>query len=321
MAELQSLKRYALLSICAALLTIGLKTAAYLITGSVGLLSDALESVVNLAAAITALIALTVAARPADEEHAYGHTKAEYFASGFEGALILFAAGTIAVSATRRLMDPEPIQAVALGLTVSAVATIVNLWVARLLGRAGKRFGSIALEADAQHLMTDVWTSIGVVAGVAGVALTGWQWLDAVIALFVAANIVRIGVVLLRRSMLGLLDTALPEELRATIIAVLERHQRQGVEFHALRSRQAGVRRFVSLHILVPGDWSVQRGHDLLEQIEEEIRAEVPKVTVFTHLEPLEDPASWEDTQLERPGDMPMPPRTENHPPTPPALH
>jgi cation diffusion facilitator family transporter len=218
-------------------------------------------------------------------------------------------------------MDPQPIQAVALGLTVSVIATVVNLWVARLPGRAGERFGSIALEADAQHLMTDVWTSIGVVAGVAGVALTGWQWLDAVIALIVAANIVRIGFVLLRRSMLGLLDTALPEELRVNILGVLERHQRQGVEFHALRSRQAGVRRFVSLHILVPGDWTVQRGHDLLEQIEEEIRIEVPKVTVFTHLEPLEDPASWEDTQLERPDDMPMQPRSDDHPPAPPALH
>lgn len=295
-----ALKRYAAVSILAALATIGLKGGAYLLTGSVGLLSDALESLVNLAAAIAALFALSVAARPADEEHAYGHTKAEYFASGFEGALVLVAAGSILVASVERLVRPEPIHDVGLGLAISLMASGVNFAVARVLAGAGRRYHSIALEADAKHLMTDVWTSVGVIGGVGAVALTGWERLDPIIAILVAVNIVRTGIDLLRRSMLGLLDTALPGELRGSIQAVLDTHKDDGVEFHALRTRQAGARRFVSLHVLVPGEWTVQRGHDYLEGLEEEIRGAVPNSTVFTHLEPIEDPLSWEDTRLER---------------------
>lgn len=298
--ERVALTRYAAISILAALATIGLKGGAYVITGSVGILSDALESLVNLAAAIVALVALYVAAQPADEEHAYGHSKAEYFASGFEGALILVAAATIAFTAARRLLDPQPLEAVALGLAITVIASLVNLAVSVVLVRAGRRYESIALEADARHLMTDVWTSAAVVVGVGATALTGWHRLDPVIALAVAANIVRIGVDLLRRSMLGLLDTALPEGVRHEIVTILEGATGEGVEYHALRTRQAGARRFVSFHILVPGDWSVQRGHDLLERIEAEVRDAMPNTTVFTHLEPVEDPISFQDTQLER---------------------
>ena len=277
-----------------------LKGGAYLITGSVGLLSDAFESLVNLLAAVIAFVALSVAARPADEDHAYGHNKAEYFSSGFEGGLILVAAVSIAYLAVRRLLQPQAIEAAGEGLAISAAASVVNLAVARVLFRAGRRHDSIALEADAHHLMTDVWTSVAVIAGVGAAALTGWRPLDPLVALAVAANIVRTGVQLLRRSALGLLDTALPEATRKQIVAVLDAHATDGVHYHALRTRQAGRWRFISFHVLVPGDWSVQRGHDLLEHIEDEVRARVPLSTVFTHLEPVEDPASFADQRLER---------------------
>ncbi len=295
-----SLQRYALISIFAALATIALKGGAYVMTGSVGLLSDAVESLVNLVAAIVALFALGVAARPADEDHAYGHTKAEYFSSGFEGALVLIAAVTIVVAAVPRLLDPQPVEEVGWGLAISTVASLINLAVARVLFGAGQRYHSIALEADAHHLMTDVWTSVAVIAGVGASVATGLPILDPLIAIAVAFNVVRIGIGLLRRSMLGLLDTALPEEERRCIGGVLEAHTGDGVQFHALRTRQAGARRFISLHVLVPGEWTVQRGHDYLERLEEEIRGVVPNSTVFTHLEPLEDPLSWEDERLER---------------------
>jgi cation diffusion facilitator family transporter len=294
------LRKYALISIGAAIATIALKGGAYLLTGSVGLLSDAFESLVNLVAAFVALVALSVAARPADEEHAYGHGKAEYFASGFEGALIVVAAITIAAAAVPRLLHPQPVHDVWFGLVISLVASAINLGAARILLRAGRRYDSIALEADAQHLMIDVWTSIAVVVGVGAAATTGWNRLDPLLALLVAARVVRLGIDLLRRSLLGLLDTALPEATRARIVAILAAHKEAGVEYHAIRTRQAGARRFISFHILVPGEWSVQRGHDLLERIEEEMRAAIPNSTVFTHLEPLEDPVSWEDTRLER---------------------
>lgn len=297
-----SLKRYALISIFAALATIGLKGGAYVLTGSVGLLSDALESLVNLLAAIVALWALWVAARPADEEHAYGHTKAEYFSSGFEGALVVIAAASILATAIPRLMDPRPVEDVGVGLAISALASVINLGVARLLFGAGRRYHSITLEADAHHLMSDVWTSVGVIVGVGAAAATGWYVLDPLIAVAVAVNVVWTGVGLLRRSMLGLLDTALPEPERRSIAAVLDAHTGDGVQFHALRTRQAGARRFVSLHVLVPGEWTVQRGHDYLERLEEELRGAVPNSTVFTHLEPIEDPVSWEDERLERKG-------------------
>jgi cation diffusion facilitator family transporter len=295
-----ALRRYAVLSIAAAIATIGLKGTAYLITGSVGLLSDAFESLVNLLAAVVALIALSVAAKPADEDHAYGHNKAEYFSSGFEGALILVAAVSIGYASIQRIIHPRPLEQPGIGLAISAVATGVNLAVARLLFRAGRRYDSITLEADARHLMTDVWTAVAVIAGVGTAAVTRWFVLDPLVAVVVAANIVWTGVNLLNRSALGLLDTALPESTRREITAVLDAHARDGVHYHALRTRQAGRWRFISFHVLVPGHWTVQQGHDLLERIEDEVRARVPLSTVFTHLEPIEDPLSFEDQRLER---------------------
>ena len=294
------LTRFAWLSVGAAIITIALKAIAYFLTGSVGLLSDALESVVNLVAAIVALWALSVAAQPPDDDHSYGHDKAEYLSSGAEGALIIVAAISILVTAVRRLMIPQPIQEMDVGLAVSLFATLINFVVARILLRAGRQHHSITLEADAKHLMTDVWTSVGVVLGLLLTVLTGWTILDAVIALLVGVNIVISGVQLMRRSTLGLLDTAIPTEERAKVLAIMEHYRREGVEFHALRSRQSGARRFVSFHVLVPDAWTVRRGHDLLERIEEQVRQELPNVHVFTHLEPLHDPVSWQDTRLDR---------------------
>lgn len=284
----------------AALLTISLKGGAYLLTGSIALLSDALESLVNLLAAVVALFALSVAVRPADEDHAYGHSKAEYFSSGFEGALILIAAVSIVVVAGQRFLHPVGIRDPAIGLAITAVATVVNFGVARVLFQAGRRYESIALEADAYHLMSDVWTSVGVIVGVGASALTGWHRLDAIVAILVSVSVLWSGGTLVRRSMLGLLDTALPEDTRRAITAILEARAPDGVRYHALRTRQAGARRFISFHILVPGEWSVQKGHDLLEEIEEEVRAAVPNSSVDTHLEPIEDPVSWSDLRLER---------------------
>lgn len=294
------LTQYAWLSIAAAITTIVLKTAAYLLTGSVGLLSDALESFVNLAGALMALAMLAVAARPADDDHAYGHSKAEYFSSGVEGTLILLAAVSIAVTAIQRLFNPRSIEQVGLGLAVSVAASAVNLGVAVVLLRAGRRHHSITLEANAHHLLTDVWTSVGVLAGVGLVALSGWQRLDPVVALLVAANIVWAGVGIVRTSVRGLMDAALPAGEVEALRAALAPFVGKGVDYHALRTRQAGARRFVSLHVLVPGTWTVQWGHDLLEQIERALLATGPNLTVTTHLEPAEDPASWDDTSLDR---------------------
>jgi cation diffusion facilitator family transporter len=295
-----SLTRFAWLSIGAAVATIALKTVAWRLTGSVGLLSDALESLVNLVAAAMTLSMLVVAQKPPTEAHAYGFGKAEYFASGVEGALILLAAVAIGWTAVGRLLHPAPIEQAGLGLVVSVAASLINLAVARVLLRASRRHHSIALEADAHHLMTDVWTSGGVVLGVGAVALTGWERLDPILAILVAVHIVWTGVGIMRRSALGLLDRALPEEEQALIREVLGRVAPAPVQFHALRTRQAGARRFVSLHVLVPGDWSVQRGHELLERIEEGLREALPHAAVFTHLEPLEDPSSFADVALDR---------------------
>ncbi len=295
------LARFALLAIGAAVITIGLKTGAYFITGSVGLLSDALESVVNLVAAIAALIALLVASRDPDEDHAYGHGKVEYFSSGLEGTLILVAAGSIVAAAIPRLLHPADLSDVGWGLSISVVASVINGMVARRLSRAGKIHRSITLEADARHLLTDVWTSIGVVVGVGAVALTGWDRLDPLIALIVAGNIVWTGIGLLRRSMLGLMDTAVAPEDLARIRDILSRYEvTEDIQLHALRTRQAGARRFMSVHVVVPGHWSVARGHQLLEQIERDLRDAIPGLTVFTHLESLDDPASWDDVSLDR---------------------
>lgn len=294
------LTRYAWISIAAALFTIALKTTAWLLTDSVGLLSDAAESLVNLAGALMALAMLSIAARPADAEHAYGHGKAEYFSSGLEGGLILIAAVAISVSAVNRLLSPVPLERVGAGLLISSVASGVNWMVALFLLRAGKQHNSITLEANAHHLLTDVWTSVGVIAGVGAVALTGWNWLDPVVALVVAANIVVTGFKIVNRSVLGLMDPAVSAEDLAAIQQVLKKYTQERVQFHALRTRQSGQRRFISVHVLVPGDWTVQRGHDLLEEIEDNLRAAVPHSTVFTHLESIDDPASWRDMELER---------------------
>ncbi len=296
-----SLRRYAWLSIATALATILLKGVAWWLTGSVGLLSDALESFVNLAGALMALAMLSLAATPADENHAHGHGKAEYFSSGFEGFLILLAALSIGYAAYQRLLAPQPLEAVGVGLAVSVVASILNLATARILLGVGRRYKSITLEADAHHLLTDVWTSVGVIVGVGLVWLTGWLWLDPAIALLVAANIVWTGWQLLRRSTAGLMDVSMPAEELAAIEAVLERYRGRGLAFHALRTRQAGARAFVTLHVLVPGDWTVQQGHDWSERIEADIRQALPHVHVITHLEPLEDPLSLVDQGLDRP--------------------
>ena len=296
----KSLTRFAWLSIAAAIVTIALKAGAYVITGSVGLLSAAVESLVNLIGGIMALAMLTIAARPADEDHAYGHGKAEYFSSGLEGGLILVAALSIAAAAIVRLITPKPLQELGMGLVISLGASVVNLVVALLILRAGRKHNSITLEANAHHLLTDVWTSVGVLGGVGVVALSGWRWLDPVVALLVAGNIVWTGISIVRRSVGGLMDTALPDDQVATIRKVFQPYEQTGVQFHALRTRQAGARRFISVHVLVPGNWTVQCGHELLERIEGDIRRAVADAAVFTHLESLDDPASWEDQTFER---------------------
>ncbi|MBC7875766.1 MAG: cation transporter [Anaerolineales bacterium] len=294
------LTRFAWLSIGAAVITISLKAIAYLLTGSVGLLSDALESLVNLIGAVMALAMLTIAARPADEDHAYGHSKAEYFSSGVEGTLILIAAASIVIAAIPRLIIPKPLEQVGLGLGVSIAASLVNLIVALILLRASKQYNSITLEANSNHLMTDVWTSVVVLAGVGVVELTGWERLDPIVAFLVAANIIWSGVRIVRMSALGLMDTALSTDEQNLVRSKLEPHMKNGVQYHALRTRQSGSRKFVSLHVIVPGRWTVQRGHRLLESIEADIRSVLQSVTIFTHLESLSDPASWDDTDLDR---------------------
>jgi cation diffusion facilitator family transporter len=246
------------------------------------------------------LMMLTLAARPPDEDHAWGYNKAEYFASGVEGALILVAALVITWAGIDRLFHPKQIEQAGLGLAVSAGASLVNFLVSRILFRAGKKYDSIALEADALHLMTDVWTSAGVVAGIGLVAVSGWQWLDPIVALAVAINIVWTGVRLVRRSALGLLDSAIAAEERNALQAILDRYGSQHVTFHAVRTRQAASRRFVTLHVLVPGDWTVRHGHDLVEEIERDIRAAIKNVNVLTHLEAVEDPSSFADEGLDR---------------------
>ncbi len=295
------LERYAWYSVAAALATIGLKTLAWQVTGSVGLLSDALESLINLAAALLALSMLRLAASPPDEAHPYGRYKAEYFASGIEGALIVFAAASIVFAALPRLAAPQPIDAPLLGIVLSAVASVINLGCGWMLIAAGRRLHSIALEADGQHLMTDVWTSAGIIAGVALVALTGWHILDPLIALAVAAHIVWTGFRLMRRSFAGLLDAAIPEAERNEIEKIFTEYRpRYGVDFHALLTRQAGARRFVSFHLLVPDDWPVERAHRLSEEIEERIRMLVPNAITLSHIEPISQPASYDDIKLER---------------------
>ncbi len=294
----KSARFYAFLSIGAALLTIALKLGAYFLTNSVGFLSDAMESGVNLVAALGAVWAITYAAKPPDEEHTFGHSKAEYFSSGFEGGLILVAAVSIAIAAIPRLFNPQPLEQISLGLVLSLAASAINGGLALILLKAGKRLHSITLRADAHHLLTDVWTSVGVILGILLVSATGWLILDPIIALLVAANIVWTGVKLIQESGSALLDASIPLLERQMIDEILSPYDRHKIQFHAIRTRIAGTRRFVYFHILVPGAWTVQEGHDLCEEIESKISASLPNIKVFTHLEPLEDPKSWTDQDL-----------------------
>jgi cation diffusion facilitator family transporter len=295
-----SIRRYAWLSIGAALATIALKSLAWWLTGSVGLLSDAIESTVNLAGAMMALAMLSIAVRPPDAGHRHGHGKAEYFSSAFEGLLIFVAAVGIAYVAIDRLVSPRALEAVGVGLAVNVVASAINFATARTLMIAARRARSIALEADAQHLMADVWTSGGVVVGVALAWATGWVWLDPAIALAVAGNVLWTGWKLMRRAAAGLMDASLPADDLMRIESVLDRYRAQGIGFHALRTRQAGTRAFITLHVLVPGDWSVQKAHDFSERLESELRAAVAHANITTHVEPLDDPVSQLDRELDR---------------------
>ena len=298
----RSLERYAWLSVAAALATMALKTLAWHFTGSVGLLSDALESSINLAAALLALSMLRLAAAPPDAAHPYGRFKAEYFASGIEGALIVVAAASIVYSAVPRLLAPQPIEAPLLGILLSAAASAINLGGGLLLISVGRKRHSIALEADGHHLMSDVWTSAGVIAGVVLVAATGWHIVDPLVAIAVAVHIVWTGVMLMRRSFSGLLDAAIPEGERAEIEKIFAEYRRRyGVDFHALLTRQAGARRFISFHLLVPDAWPVDRAHQLSEEVEERIRELIPNVITLSHIEPLSQPASYDDIKLDRP--------------------
>lgn len=297
-AGASSLTRFAWLSIAAAVATIMLKTGAFLLTGSVGLLSDALESTVNLAAAVVALVVLRVASRPADHNHHFGHGKAEYFSAGVEGLMIFFAATAIVATSIQRLLDLRELEQLGFGIGVTLLATVINAAVAFVLLRAGRRYRSITLVADGRHLLTDVWTSVGVIVGVIAVNLTGWLVLDPLIALAVGVNILVTGAGLLRRSTAGLMDTALPAADHEQIVTVLRRFRSEQVHFHAIQTREAGQERHVSVHVLVPGSWTVQHGHDLLEEVEEALRSTLPGIHVHTHLEPLEDPRAWADADV-----------------------
>lgn len=296
---MSALKKFAWLSVATAIATIALKMSAWWVTGSVGLLSDAAESVVNLVAAVIALIAITVSERPADDDHQYGHSKAEYFSAGVEGAMIFVAAAFIIYTAVERLLNPVPLEALGVGLAISVVAAVVNGVVGVLLVRAGARHRSPTLKADGKHLLTDVITSAGVVVGVALVWLTGWEFLDPVVAAVVGLNILFVGYTLVRESGMGLMDATLPDDDNAVIEQVLARHREPGrVDFHELRTRESGKWRFVEFHALVPGEWSVDRGHELVETVEQEIHVALPHSHITTHLEPIEDERAYNDVHL-----------------------
>ncbi len=293
--ERPSLIKYAWLSIGTAVFTISLKLVAYFLTGSVGLFSDALEGFVNLAAAIVVFITLKIVEKPPDDEHEYGHDKAEYFSSGIEGTLIVIAALSILYSSVERLLNPQPLEQVGLGLTLAIIASAINLIVGQLLIRAGKQHDSITLEADGQHLMSDVWTSVGVVVGLAIAVLSGFEWLDPIIAILVGLKIGWEGIQIFRRSASGLMDIAIVPDERAAIETILNNYAADKVTWHALRTRQSGSRRFIDVHLLVPGAWSVQEAHDKAETIAAEIQAKINYATVITHIEPVEDPKSFDD--------------------------
>ena len=301
MTETPNLTKYAWMSIGAALLTIGLKAGAWLLTGSVGLLSDAAESIVNLVAAVVALLMLRIAARPPDDNHNFGHTKAEFFSAAVEGGMIFVAAMAIIVTAVDRFLHPQPLENVGIGLAISVVASLINGGVAVVLLRAGKAHRSLTLKADGKHLMTDVWTSAGVVLGVLLVNLTGWNRLDSIVAFAVGVNIVIAGFKLISESTQGLMDPTLPAEDNAKIVSVLLRHTTDDVMFHGLRTRSAGRHGFVTFDALVPGSWSVTKAHDLVEVIEADIHAEVEAVELRIHIEPKEDPRAYGDHPVEIP--------------------
>lgn len=289
------LTRYAWLSICAAIVTITLKTSAWALTGSVGLLSDAAESTVNLVAAVVALIALKVAARPASERFLYGRAKAEYFSAAVEGAMIFVAAAVILVTAVERFINPRPLENIGWGLAIIVVASVLNGLVALVLIRVGRRHRSITLRADGKHLMTDVVTSAGVLLGVGLVVVTGWERLDALVAFAVGVNIIVTGIGLITESVSGLLDKALPEDDHEVITEILRRRTDGTITFHGLQTREAGQQKYMNVHVLVPDEWTVKIGHDYIEDLEQELCAALPDLTVLTHLEPISDPASYED--------------------------
>ena len=294
----RSPRAYMALSVMAAMVTMVLKFVAYEQTGSIGLLSDSVESSVNLIAALFGLWTLSVAVQPADSEHPFGHSKAEYFSSALEGALILVVAFGILLAAVPHLFDPQPLEQIELGLVLSVVAAVINGVVALILLQAGKRLRSITLRSDAHHLLTDVWTSVGIVVGLLLVKITHWQILDPLLAIAVAVNICWVGLNLLKETADGLMDGSLPVHERSAICKILEIYQAQGIEFHALLTRAAGSRNFVIFHVLVPGSWTIQQGHDLCEEIEYKIMNTIQHTLVITHLEPIEDPRSWQDESL-----------------------
>lgn len=296
----KDLTRFAWLSVATAIATISLKTLAYLMTGSVGLLSDALESVINLVAAAFALWMLKIAARPADEDHPFGHYKAEYFAGALEGTLIGMAALSIIWVAVNRLIAPQPIEQIGIGLVITTAASLLNLVVGQLLIRTGRKHRSFTLEADGKHLMTDVWTSAGVIIALIVVNITGWYVLDPIIALFVAVNILWTGYNVVKRSTLGLMDTVISDEDMKAVVNVLDSYvEKEKIDYHALRTRESGSRVFISVHILMPDEWSIREGHKLIDKIEDDIRTAVAGAIVFTHMEPISDPASMADIDLE----------------------
>ena len=288
---------YAWLSVATSIVTIALKFGAYALTGSVGLLSDAIEAIVNIVAALVALIILAYSAHAPDREHNFGHEKAQYFSSGIEGALIFVAAGGIIWAAIPRFFAPRELEQVGMGVVLSLAAAAANALCATIMLRAAKVHRSITLEADARHLLTDVWTTAGVLVAVVLVQFTGWLRLDPIIAIIVALQILWTGWTLIGRSFQGLMDRAVPDEDQEKIIEVLSTLHDRGCDYHALRTRVAGAKSFVDVHVLVPGSMSVQDGHDLAEQLENDIQAKLPHVEVLTHLEPLEDPKSWDDPE------------------------
>ncbi len=290
-----SLSNFALLSIATALVTMAMKAAAYYATGSVSLLSDAIESIVNLVGASFAFLMLKVAARPADRDHSYGHSKAEYFASTVEALLIFAAAVSIIIAAVGRLTSPKPLEQLGVGLVISFAASVINLIVALILIKTGKKHNSITLEADGHHLMTDVWTSVGVGIGLILVLFTRWIILDPIAAILVAVNILWTAFQLLKRSVAGLMDASLDTAELDLIEKTLAKYRLAGIEFHALRTRQAASRKFLSVHMLVNGALTLHDAHHLAEDFESELRILVPDLVITTHLEPLDDEISLND--------------------------